>query len=159
MSTYYKSGDWNLICSSCKEEKHSSLFYTHSNGKLRKQCKTCVLSRRKAVSKEIIKKAITKYRQNNYELCLQRTKEWRKKNLAYDAYRVNLYRSRKRNQCPSWANLNKIKEIYLNCPKGYHVDHIIPLKGIEASGLHVENNLQYLLAKENLQKRNLYGWI
>ena len=28
---------------------------------------------------------------------------------------------------PKWANLEKIKEIYLNCPSGYHVDHITPL--------------------------------
>ena len=61
-------------------------------------------------------------------------------------------------QCPSWEDLDKIKAIYLACPIGYHVDHIIPLKGLKASGLHVENNLQYLLPKENLSKRNLYGW-
>lgn len=55
---------------------------------------------------------------------------------------------------PIWANLSKIKEIYNNCPKGYHVDHIIPLQGEYVSGLHVENNLQYLLAKDNIIKSN-----
>ena len=50
--------------------------------------------------------------------------------------------------------LEKIKEIYQNRKKGYHVDHIIPLQGENVSGLHVENNLQYLTTKQNLSKGN-----
>lgn len=57
---------------------------------------------------------------------------------------------------PPWADLLKIKRIYAECPKGYHVDHIIPLNGELVSGLHVENNLQYLSAKENIAKGNRF---
>ena len=57
---------------------------------------------------------------------------------------------------PSWANLEKIKEIYKNCPEGYHVDHIYPLKSEYVCGLHVENNLQYLTAAENCGKGNKF---
>ena len=62
----------------------------------------------------------------------------------------------KLSRVPSWADLDKIKDIYDKCPKGYHVDHIVPLQGTLVSGLHVEYNLQYLPAKENLVKGNKF---
>jgi len=59
-------------------------------------------------------------------------------------------------QRPKWADMNKIREIYVNRPEGYHVDHIVPLRGKYVCGFHVENNLQYLPAKENMRKHNTY---
>ena len=61
----------------------------------------------------------------------------------------SLRRARKMNQTPSWADLDKIKEIYSNCPEGYEVDHIHPLS---KGGLHVHYNLQYLTIHENRVK-------
>jgi hypothetical protein len=55
---------------------------------------------------------------------------------------------------PPWANLTKIKEIYLSCPEGYEVDHIYPLQGENTCGLHVETNLQYLTTFANRSKGN-----
>lgn len=66
------------------------------------------------------------------------------------------YRSAKLSRTPKWANMHTIDLFYSNCPKGNHVDHIIPLQGEKVSGLHVENNLQYLTAYDNLSKGNKY---
>lgn len=62
----------------------------------------------------------------------------------------------KLDRVPKWADISKIKEFYANCPKGYHVDHIVPLQGKFVSGFHVENNLQYLSAEDNLKKGNKF---
>ena len=59
-------------------------------------------------------------------------------------------------QRPSWADMKKIREIYFNRPAGHHVDHVIPLRGRLVCGLHVENNLQYLSAAENMKKHNTF---
>lgn len=55
---------------------------------------------------------------------------------------------------PPWADFRAIREFYENCPPGYEVDHIVPLRGDRASGLHVLSNLQYLTPKQNKTKGN-----
>ena len=70
--------------------------------------------------------------------------------------RQSTYRCNKLLRTPFWANIEEIKQFYINCPEGYHVDHIIPLKGKLVSGLHCIDNLQYLLAEENIQKSNSF---
>jgi len=66
------------------------------------------------------------------------------------------YKAAKLQRTPKWANLAKIQEIYNKCPKGYHVDHKIPLQGKLVCGLHVETNLQCLTATDNMKKGNKY---
>jgi len=66
-------------------------------------------------------------------------------------------RAAKLQRTPAWADLKAIKQFYLNCPKGYQVDHIVPLQGVNVSGFHVLNNLQYLTGSENSSKGNRYA--
>ncbi len=80
-----------------------------------------------------------------------------KRNKASYIANAKLRKLRKKQRVPIWLtkeDLNKIRIMYKNCPKGYHVDHIIPLAGKIVSGLHVPWNLQYLPAKDNLRKSN-----
>jgi hypothetical protein len=75
---------------------------------------------------------------------------------AYITYRSNLRRSDKLQRTPPWSDIEKIRQVYANCPEGHHVDHIIPLKGEKVSGFHIAENLQYLTAEENLRKKNKF---
>lgn len=91
----------------------------------------------------------TGYNSHCKECYLETTRDYQRE---YQKTRKALKLSR----VPTWADLEKIKEIYSNCPEGFHVDHIVPLQGKLVSGLHVETNLQYLTAYDNLVKGNKY---
>jgi len=82
-----------------------------------------------------------------------------KNNKEYYLKRNSTQRKRFVERTPKWVTskeLQAIQEFYNNCPKGYHVDHIIPLNGKNVSGLHVLSNLRYLTAEENRSKSNKY---
>ena len=76
--------------------------------------------------------------------------EHRAEYIARNAYR----RAAKTQATPSWADLDKIKQIYKTCPEGSHVDHEYPLISDWVCGLHVHQNLQHLTAEENMRKGN-----
>jgi len=90
----------------------------------------------------------------NKEKVIESNKKWISKNPGIGNHYGAKRRAAVKNRTPSWANLEKIKEIYKNCPDGMVVDHIIPLQGKEVSGFHVETNLQYLTPEANQKKFN-----
>ena len=95
----------------------------------------------------------------------ERKKQWKLDNQGYVNHSNNKRRTDKIQRTPKWANLFLIRKVYEECaklikkhgPRSYHVDHIIPLRGKNVSGFHVENNLQILEAKENLRKGNRHN--
>ena len=87
-----------------------------------------------------------KYRTDQERLAARRM-------LGREAYAR--YASRKKYQTPTEANLEAIKEFYINCPAGYEVDHIIP---ISKGGQHTLSNLQYLTLNDNKRKNAKLNW-
>jgi 5-methylcytosine-specific restriction endonuclease McrA len=72
-------------------------------------------------------------------------------------------RIHQRQATPAWADEKAIRAIYERAQRiasetgqKMHVDHIVPLKGRKVSGLHIETNLQILLARENVRKSNKF---
>lgn len=86
----------------------------------------------------------------------ERYRRWQINNRSKVNAKSAYERALKKQRVPNWSDLNEIKEFYKNTPKGYHVDHIIPLNGKYVSGLHVINNLQYLSREDNIRKSNKF---
>ena len=78
------------------------------------------------------------------------------KNHHMMAYKKALRRSRKKLATPIWADLDKINEVYANCPddNDMTVDHIIPITSPIVCGLHVSWNMQFLSRSANSKKGN-----
>lgn len=104
-----------------------------------------------------------RYREKNWERRKVLVNDWIKNHPEFVRNRTAAHRASKLERMPSWADKKKIKEIYkqakdLSEQTGleYHVDHEIPLRGENVSGLHVHYNLKILLAEDNLKKSNKF---
>lgn len=169
------------ICTKCNEERSKSLFYKREKAKdgLVSVCKICSCATGKKY-REANKKSISeknkKWYETNKEYRIEKAKRWNLENK--DKFLNNVKKYMKNNKgkanfwcrsrqikkllaTPFWADTTKIKQIYIDCAlisemTGviHHVDHILPLRGKDISGLHVEYNLQILPAHFNQVKSN-----
>lgn len=128
-------------------------------------------------NKSLVSEKQKEYYEENKEAILKRNGAFAKANralmtqyhLAYVKRNRNkwtaqtaLYRAGKLQATPAWADLKAVKEIYKLAAKWNEiwpedrvdVDHIVPLKGKNVSGLHTEVNLQILRSIENKRKSN-----
>jgi hypothetical protein len=97
------------------------------------------------------------YRAINKDMVAKTKLKWQRENRDKVNSTAAKYRASKIQAIPNWADLERIKEIYAKCPEGYHVDHWAPLQGSSVCGLHVEHNLQYIEAKDNIAKSNFFS--
>lgn len=108
-------------------------------------------------NREKVRKKSREWKAKNYQRCIDLAKKWKRLNPGKVSAMNRARKLKMRKAMPSWANIERIKEIYLDASKrGMHVDHIIPLNGELVCGLHVESNLQILTAEENLKKGNRF---
>ncbi len=100
-----------------------------------------------------------KYVTDNPEKVRESKRKYDKANPGKILAKTRKHKAEKIQATPEWLTKEQIKEMelfYINRLKGYHVDHIVPLKGKNVRGLHVPWNLQYLEASVNQKKSNKY---
>jgi hypothetical protein len=96
--------------------------------------------------------------EQNKERMQKIRKEWENNNLQRVRFKNSKRRAIKKRSIPNWANKEELYQVYLNCPKGKHVDHIIPISNKNVCGLHVPWNLQYLDIEQNCRKSNKFDF-
>lgn len=134
-------------------------------------CKTCARARTKRHAET---HPFREWYQRNREHCQYRWRQWVAKNPGrhQENYRkwakanpdkvralIMKREAQKLRATPTWSDLSAIREIYKRCEQisqetgvRHEVDHIVPLRGKLACGLHVPDNLQILTWLDNRRK-------
>lgn len=141
-------------CRICHETKPLSEFNRKADNRdgLQTACRECDRAKAKA------------WQEANKDRAYAAQAAWRDANRnQWNGWMAAAYKKRQSAQLqrvPAWFNQDKVREIYELAAEfreaGFKVDvdHIIPLQGEIASGLHWHGNLRVCLASHNRSKRN-----
>ena len=157
-----------ITCRVCQQLLGTTHFYAGliTPRVKRLRCKSCSKLAIKKWRKENPEKSAlcnARSRKKNIENALRLVREYKKRNPEKCRAWSNARQRRVRNFIPAWADMKKIEAIYEEASRltketgiPHEVDHIVPLNGKTVSGLHVEGNLQILMADENRRKSNKF---
>ena len=144
-----------MICQNCQEPT--------GKAPQAKWCTDCkILQRRISSSKWNVNNPLSilesrkKYYYSHHTLERNKSSQWKKNNPKVNSLHSYSRKINVKQATPLWLNIQDLVEKYNLCPIGLTVDHIVPIKGKNVSGLHVPWNLQYLTSKENSRKGNRF---
>lgn len=173
-----KSGKYGVTstCKQCKKNYHKTWYENNREFRLEET------KQYNKDNKDIVKERSKIFREKNKERLNEESRQryrknkHKKKDYARNYYLSNQaaynYRTIKRKMLliqatPTWARTEledfAISEMYDKAKRleeitgnSFHVDHIVPINSNIVCGLHCLENLQLLLASENLSKSNRY---
>lgn len=148
----YADGHQNR-CKSC-QKKYGAARYTRNKQRILRQSKSYYSN-----NLESSRKKRSEWRENHREYSKEYGKLYRQLNPGKELAKCRRYQASKLNAVPPWltkAQVEELSKVYETCPKGYEVDHVVPLQGKGVCGLHVPWNLQHLPRAENRRKGNKY---
>lgn len=97
---------------------------------------------------------------------IARAEQAKAKQKRYHVIKRNARDKRASQATPAWADRKAMRALHAKASAmrraghDVHVDHVVPLKGDNVCGLHVEYNLEIIEAGPNLAKGNSFdeGW-
>jgi len=131
----------------------------------RKAARKAAATRERERLAEVRKAARVEYHSARYlrerERICAMTSAYAKANRHVINASTQRYRAATLKRTPAWADLNAIRDVYLDAAthpasEPMHVDHVIPLQGRNVSGLHVVENLRVIPGSENCAKCNRF---
>jgi hypothetical protein len=152
-------------CSKCREAKPLNSFSkcrANRDG-LQSRCKTCNSADNAgwhAKNPDKARAKFAKWTAENPDKMREHSAKWHAKNPDKARAKKARRRAAQLQATPPWADRSKIAAVYAEQQKyidlglDVHVDHIVPLRGVNVCGLHVHWNLRIILAEDNLRKRN-----
>lgn len=157
---------WNSFCIEChkadnrarKAKNRADPGFKAAEASYKKQYRERTVEERAAYMAE--------WREANREWVAKYSKEYREANKARYNFLCQKRKIDLMNRTPKWLTDDDIwlmSEAYDIAAKRtqltgveWHVDHIVPLRGKNVSGLHVPLNLRVITWKENQRKTNKY---
>lgn len=105
----------------------------------------------RAKNQQKVRDAAAAYRLANGDTIAAFQARYRHANRGLLKAKAAMHRARRLGAIPDGTDLELVTAIYIYCPPGYEVDHIVPLSR-RAGGKHAPENLQYLTASANRRK-------